>query len=104
VVGVTPAFVAHLAGGGALAQGENFRRLDEVVLDADVPLALGDAFHPTHGALPLPAAEEHAGFSYRAVGRLPRLGNPWDRAIVAPIEAVWWVHSLPWATRSTRRA
>ena len=23
------------------------------------------------------------------------LGNPWDRAIVAPIEAVWWVHALP---------
>ena len=40
-------------------------------------------------------AEEHGGFSYRVVGRLPRLGNPWDRAIVAPIEAVWWVHALP---------
>ena len=29
------------------------------------------------------------------VGRLPRQGNPWDKAIIAPIEAVWWVHGLP---------
>jgi putative ABC transport system permease protein len=29
------------------------------------------------------------------VGRLPRLGTPWDRAVIVPIEAVWWIHSLP---------
>ena len=40
-------------------------------------------------------AERHEGFAYRVVGRLPRLGNPWDRAIVVPIEAVWLVHALP---------
>jgi putative ABC transport system permease protein len=94
VVGVTPQFVAHLAG-GALAEGSVFGGLDEVVLGADVPLALGAAFHPTHGMVNAGEADTHGEFSYRAVGRLPRLGNPWDRAIVAPIEAVWWVHSLP---------
>jgi putative ABC transport system permease protein len=78
-----------------LAGGRVFGGLDEVVLGSEVPLELGEAFHPTHGMVVAGDAEEHASFSYRAVGRLPRLGNPWDRAIVAPIEAVWWVHSLP---------
>ena len=94
VVGVTPQFVRHLADGD-LAAGRVFDRLDEVVLGSDVPLPPGEEFHPTHGMVVAGDAEEHDSFSYRVVGRLPRLGNPWDRAIVAPIEAVWWVHSLP---------
>jgi putative ABC transport system permease protein len=94
VVGVTPQFVSYLAD-GALAEGDVFGRLDEVVLGAEVPLELGATFHPTHGMIQTEAGDEHHEFSYRVVGRLPRLGNPWDRAIVAPIEAVWWVHSLP---------
>jgi putative ABC transport system permease protein len=94
VVGVIPAFVEHLAG-GALAEGRSFRVLDEVVVGADVELPIGASFHPVHGTVAVPGAEEHAGFGYRVVGRLPPLGNPWDRAIVSPIEAVWWVHSLP---------
>jgi putative ABC transport system permease protein len=94
VVGVTPQFVRHLSGGD-LAEGRVFDRLDEVVLGSDVPLPQGEEFHPTHGMVVAGDADEHDSFSYRVVGRLPRLGNPWDRAIVAPIEAVWWVHSLP---------
>jgi putative ABC transport system permease protein len=94
VVGVAPAFVEHLAG-GALAEGRSFRVLDEVVVGAGVDLPMGATFSPVHGTVSVPGAEEHSGFSYRVVGRLPRLGNPWDRAIVSPIEAVWWVHSLP---------
>ena len=39
VVGVIPAFVAHLAGGG-LAEGRMFAVLDEVVVGADVDLAI----------------------------------------------------------------
>jgi len=27
-------------------------------------------------------------------GRLPRLGSPWDRAILVPIESVWELHGL----------
>ena len=93
VVGVTPAFVRHLAS-GAIGEGNLFEHLDEVVVGVDVPLALGASFHPTHGMVESPQAQGH-DFSYRVVGRLPRLGNPWDRAIVAPIEAIWWIHSLP---------
>lgn len=94
VVGVVPAFVAHLAG-GALADGRMFEQLDEVVLGAAVDLKLGESFHPTHGMVAIDDDEDHHEFSYRVVGRLPPLGNPWDRAIVAPIEAVWWMHALP---------
>jgi putative ABC transport system permease protein len=94
VVGAILALVEHLAG-GALAEGRGFRVLDEVVVGADVDLPVGARFSPVHGTVGMPGAEEHGAFSYRVVGRLPRLGNPWDRAIVAPIEAVRWVHSLP---------
>ena len=37
----------------------------------------------------------HAGFTYRVVGRMPRLGTPWDRAVLAPVEALWRVHARP---------
>jgi ABC-type Fe3+/spermidine/putrescine transport system ATPase subunit len=30
-----------------------------------------------------------------AVGRLSRTGSPWDRAIVAPVEALWRLHARP---------
>ena len=93
VVGVTAMFVDHL-GDGTVAEGRPFGRLDEVVVGADVPLGIGADFRPTHGMLGTAGEEEHE-FSYHVVGRLPRLGNPWDRAIIAPIEAVWWLHSLP---------
>lgn len=92
VVGVTPAFATHLAR-GTPAEGRAFARLDEVVVGADVPLRLGTTFTPVHGHAG--GGERHEGFAYRVVGRLPRLGNPWDRAIVAAIESVWWVHALP---------
>lgn len=92
VVGVIPAFARHLAGGEP-AEGRLFRQLDEVIVGADVGLELGETFAPTHGHAA--GGERHEGFAYRVVGRLPRLGNPWDRAIVAAIESVWWVHALP---------
>ena len=93
VVGVTADFVRHL-GGGAPAEGVPFGRIDEAVAGADVPLALGDGLQPTHGTAGPRPTDSHP-FTYRVVGRLPRLGNPWDRAILVPIEAVWWIHSLP---------
>lgn len=94
IVGVVPAFVAHLAD-GSLAEGRVFAQLDEVVVGAAVDLRPGDGFHPTHGMVAIEHDEDHHDFTYRVVGRLPPLGNPWDRAIVAPIEAVWWMHALP---------
>jgi putative ABC transport system permease protein len=77
------------------AEGRVFERLDEAVVGADVALELGARFVPTHGQVALDDEEGHEHFAYTVVGRMPRLGNPWDRAISAPIESVWWVHSLP---------
>lgn len=94
IVGVTPAFVGHLAG-GALAQGRVFARLDEAVAGAGVEVALGAELHAMHGQVHVEEEAEHDELAYRVVGRLPRLGSPWDGAIVVPIEAVWWTHSLP---------
>lgn len=95
VVGVTPAFVGHLAGGRPLAEGRNLGRLDEAVVGAEVRAPVGAELEPAHGRVETDEAEHHEGFAYRVVGRLPRLGSPWDRAIVVPIEAVWHVHALP---------
>ena len=94
IVGSTADFVTR---GGQLApaEGRLFRRIDEVVVGAGVPLALGERLVPTHGQVAIEDEEDHHEFSYGVVGRLPRQGNPWDQAIIAPIEAVWWVHSLP---------
>jgi putative ABC transport system permease protein len=96
VVGVTADFVRRLASAG-LAEGDVFTRLDQAVVGADVPLEIGSELVPTHGQVVLDEedAERHEEFDYTVVGRLPRLGGPWDAAVVVPIEAVWWVHSLP---------
>ena len=40
------------------------------------------------------AAHRHEVAGARVVGRLPRFGSAWDRAILVPIEAVWEVHGL----------
>ena len=85
--------------GGPLTVGRRERGPErEVMLGADVDLAVGASFAPTHGQRV--AREEggdpgHAGFSYIAVGRLARSGSPWDRAIIAPVEALWRLHARP---------
>jgi putative ABC transport system permease protein len=96
VIGTTAEFVRH-ASDQPLAEGRLFERLDEVVVGAAVPLAIGEHFSPVHGQIVLEDEDdhEHGAFEYRVVGRLPRLGNPWDQAIVGTIEAVWWLHALP---------
>jgi len=65
---------------------------------------MGQAITPSHGVaghhqhFGVDDEEEHAhrheGVSYTVVGRLPRLGSPWDRAILIPVESVWKTHSL----------
>ncbi|MEZ5936057.1 MAG: FtsX-like permease family protein [Alphaproteobacteria bacterium] len=96
LVGVTPALVTHLAGGGALDQGRVFARLDEAVIGAEVALAIDQRFTPLHGMSELVDDEvHHDDFSFTVAGALPPLGSPWDQAILVPIEAVWWLHALP---------
>ena len=83
-----------------LAEGRMFRRRDEVVVGAGIAWPLGTAFHPTHGQRHAveddddEAAHQHQDLTYTVVGRLAPQGTPWDRAILAPIESVWWIHGL----------
>ncbi len=94
VVGVTPAFVTENT--GKVVEGTVFRAINQVVVGFDVRLEVGETFTPTHGRVTQVGDEGgHGHLAYKVAGRLSRLGNPWDRAILAPIEAVWWVHGLP---------
>jgi putative ABC transport system permease protein len=103
VVGTTQAFAARWGRLGP-QQGRLFAAEGEAVIGAEVNLALGDAVTPSHGTAdhrspfgvetPEEATHRHAGVVYRVVGRLPRLGSPWDRAILVPIESVWETHGL----------
>ncbi len=100
VVGTTRAFATRW-GRLAPAQGRLFEALDEAVIGADVRLALGEDVVPAHahaghvhGDEAQEAAARHEGHRYRVVGRMPRLGSPYDRAILVPVEGVWDVHGL----------
>lgn len=101
VVGSTAAFVT-LGGTRTPAEGRVFASEHEVVVGSDVRLALGDRFAPSHGVTSSKtepeiegAAHDHHNVEYVVVGRMPRSGTPWDRAIIVPVEAVWEVHGLP---------
>ncbi len=98
IVGVTKAFVTR-GGRLSLSEGRNFETDEEAVVGADVRLTLGEKVTPSHGASRANEAADdghkHEGVAYEVVGRLPRTGSPWDRAILVPVEAVWEVHGLP---------
>jgi putative ABC transport system permease protein len=86
------------------AEGRIFAAEGEAVVGSEVAVALGDSLEPSHaiaGHVHQPGVEDeeehahrHAGVHYRVVGRLPRLGSPWDRAILIPVESVWETHGL----------
>jgi putative ABC transport system permease protein len=99
VVGTTAPFATR---GGTLtpSEGRIFGRADEAIIGADVPMGMGERFQPAHGAPrgheeAATEEQDHHEFAYTIVGRLPRLGTPWDRAILVPVEAVWRLHGLP---------
>ena len=103
VIGTTAAFAGRW-GMLAPSEGRLFSREGEAVVGKDVRLAIGEVFTPSHG-LPArrsaanteredEASHRHEGVRYTVVGRLPRLGTPWDSAILVPIESVWETHGL----------
>ena len=103
VVGTTAAFAGRW-GRIAPSEGRLFAGEGEAVIGADVRLRVGDTITPSHGVAghrnPFGVvSEEEAAIAmtavrYVVVGRLPRLGTPWDRAILVPIESVWEIHGL----------
>jgi len=93
IVGASADFVTE-GGRRPLAEGRQFNAMREVVVGVDVSLRVGESFVASHGH----TEDEdliHSGFTYTVVGRMPPLGSPWDRAIVAPVEALWRVHARP---------
>jgi putative ABC transport system permease protein len=108
VVGTTAAFVDHLSQG--LAEGRAFTQVQEAVVGALSPHALGDRLEVSHGHGPggemdadtaadaleagdtLPGDEDHPELT--VVGRMQPTGTPWDRAVIVPIEYNWIAHGL----------
>ena len=94
IIGTTAQFLTENT--SRLVEGGVFRSINQVVIGHDVALRIGERFEPTHGRVTLmDDHDSHGHLRYIVAGRLDRMGNPWDRAIMAPIEAVWWVHGLP---------
>ena len=103
VIGTTAAFVARW-GRLAPSEGRLFTHEGEAVVGAGVRLSIGEAITPSHGVAWRPGAaggeteddsrHRHDGVRYTVVGRLPRLGTPWDNAILVPIESVWETHGF----------
>jgi putative ABC transport system permease protein len=103
VVGTTAAF-ANRWGRVGPREGRVFSAEGEAVIGADVRLAIGEKVMPSHTVAghrspfgmeaPHEHEHRHEGTHYTVVGRLPKLGTPWDNAILVPIESVWEVHGL----------
>ncbi|WP_449394334.1 FtsX-like permease family protein [Devosia riboflavina] len=109
VVGTVAPFVDHLSGG--LAEGRLFETVNEAVVGALSPHAVGDGLEVSHGhggatgtdadaaADAIEAGEAVPGGDgdhphITIVGRMQPTGTPWDRAIVVPIEYNWAAHGL----------
>lgn len=89
IVGTTSDAVEML---GGLGEGEGFSHMGDAIVGAQVSRAIGDSFHPFHGAVG-EAGEVHSHVEYRVVGRMAPTGTPWDRAILVPIQSVWATHA-----------
>lgn len=90
IVGTTKPLVEAA---GALTEGHGFEDREDAVIGSAVTLAIGAEVKPMHGAVG-EGGHVHEGTRYHVVGRMPRTGTPWDRAILVPIEAVWHVHGM----------
>lgn len=89
IVGTTSDAVEML---GGLGEGEGFGHMGDAIVGAQVTRAIGDSFHPFHGAVG-EAGEVHSHVEYRVVGRMAPTGTPWDRAILVPVQSVWVTHA-----------
>lgn len=92
VIGTVAEFVQHLT--DDRLEGRMWQSSSEAIVGAAAPVALGGTFTPAHGEGDAAEHEAHEGATFAVVGRMPRTGTPWDRAILIPVEAVWEVHGL----------
>ncbi len=75
-----------------LALGSNFISIGSAVIGADVNLKIGQVIAASHGEA---GEHTHTGFPLRITGKMKPSGTAWDRAILTPIEHVWYTHGLP---------
>jgi putative ABC transport system permease protein len=104
LIGTTQSFVTRWGRFTSAAEGRFFTAENEAVIGSDVQLQVGHAITPSHGMAgeqtrfgDISAQEQahrHADVHITIVGRLPRTGTPWDKAILIPIESVWETHGL----------
>lgn len=92
VVGTVAGFVTHLSEGNLA--GRIWQNSSEAVVGAAVPLEIGAGFTPAHGMSADADHGAHDGVEITVVGRMPRTGSPWDKALLVPVETVWEVHGL----------
>jgi putative ABC transport system permease protein len=97
VMGTIAQFVNRLSDG--LSEGRMFTSTTEAVIGAAVPFKIGQVVTPLHGsaAFANAAGQTQAGhkpYNLTIVGRMKPTGNPWDRAIVVPIETLWAAHGF----------
>ncbi|HEY4200800.1 MAG TPA: ABC transporter permease [Devosiaceae bacterium] len=102
VIGTISQFVDRLSGG--LSEGRMFADPTEAVIGASVPFQIGQKVTPLHGSSAFEDADEaeeseaeegHHHYDLTIVGRMKPTGNPWDRAVIVPIETLWNAHGLP---------
>ena len=99
VIGTTAAFASRW-GRLSASEGRMFAAEGEALLGSDVGLRVGQSIVPSHGTVghglsdQEEARHRHEGVAYTIVGRLPRTGTPYDRAILLPVESVWATHGL----------
>ncbi|MFC3393947.1 ABC transporter permease [Brenneria rubrifaciens] len=93
IVGTTPLLVTD-NGKRPLAAGRVFNEGFEAVVGAQTGLTPGDTFSPIHGQVGAEGVHAHDAVTYTVVGVLPPDGSAWDKAILAPMDAVWRVHGI----------
>lgn len=91
IVGTTAEFARHLTDN--TLDGRLWNTSHEAVVGAAAGIVIGDTFNPSHGVGETAEEDTHS-VTFEVVGRMPRTGSPWDRAILVPVEAVWEVHGL----------
>ncbi|WP_168121526.1 FtsX-like permease family protein [Paenibacillus sp. HB172176] len=106
IIGVDAAYFPTRYENRKLSQGRLYSQLGEVTVGYSVAKALhlkvGDTFAGAHGLVEHGVEsfdegeeeghDEHASFSYRVVGILPKLNTPDDRGIFTTMEYAWAVH------------
>lgn len=88
IVGTTLPYTTHY--NATVTEGRAWNKPFEVLIGADVPLKIGDAFSAAHGLLE--SGHHHDHDKYVVVGTLSRTGSVIDRLILTDVDSVLEIH------------